>query len=134
MLARQVDPKASAALSSAQAGEILTRAGAGKFIAAPGSVDIEDAYNSPISSNEAFNVLAKLMDKNASFGSLGQPIPVGKIASKHATKKPRADRWFVQPAFAAGEARVSVPNAKGGKPMNYLDAAQLVLEASSGMK
>jgi hypothetical protein len=57
---------------------------------------------------------------------------VGKIAAKHSTKKLRADRWFVQPAFAAGEARV--PNSKGGKPMNYLDAAQLVLEASSGMK
>jgi hypothetical protein len=133
LLARQIDAKAPSAMTAAQAGEILTRAGAGKFIASPGSVSsLEDAYSSPISSNEAFNLLAKLMDKNASFASIGQPIPVGKIASKHTNKKLRADRWFVQPAFAAGEARVD--NAKGAKPMNYLDAAQLVLEASSGMK
>ena len=131
LLVRQMNPKAGSDLTAAKAAEALTKAGAGKFIASAGSVEnVDEAYNSPISSNEAFNLLAKLMDKgNSNFGTPGQPIPVGKIAK---SKKLRADRWFVQPAFAAGEARTA--SAKGSKPMNYLDAAQLVLEASSGIK
>jgi hypothetical protein len=130
LLARQLRGK-DPSLSAAKSLEVLSKAGAGKFIAS-GDINVDEALQSPISSNEAFNLLAKLMDKNGNFGNFEQAIPVGKIASaKRPGKKLRADRWFVQPAFAA-ENRLNTP--KGAKPMNYLDAAQLVLEASSGLK
>ncbi|HEY9760336.1 MAG TPA: hypothetical protein V6C97_34580 [Oculatellaceae cyanobacterium] len=137
LLVKQMYP-ASAEVTSAGALELLSKAGAGKFIAGGNSENVEDACNSPISSSEAFNLLAKLMDRNGSFGNVGQSIPIGKIAKRPGqAKKLRADRWFLQPAFAAGEAQRSnagAGSAKGAKPMNYLDAAQLVLEASSGIK
>jgi hypothetical protein len=129
LLARQLGGK-DPALTSAQSLAILAKAGAGKFVAS-GDANLDDALQSPISSNEAFNLLAKLMDKNGSFGNIEQAIPIGKIASaKRPAKKLRADRWFVQPAFAAENRNTP----KGTKAMNYLDAAQLVLEASSGLK
>lgn len=70
--------------------------------------------------NEALRVVASTVDFKAS-GRKPQ------AAATHQPRKP-SGHWFSQPAFAEGN---STPNVK---PLNYLDAAQIVLQASSGIR
>ncbi|MFN8554278.1 MAG: hypothetical protein U0103_22610 [Candidatus Obscuribacterales bacterium] len=69
---------------------------------------------------EALRVVASLVD----FKSSGKKP---QSATAHQPHRP-SGHWFSQPAFAEG---VSTPNVK---PLNYLDAAQIVLQASSGLR
>jgi hypothetical protein len=67
---------------------------------------------------EAFRVVASMVDFKSS-GRKPQPAAQFRRPGGH---------WFSQPAFAEG---TSNPNVK---PLNYLDAAQIVLQASSGLR
>jgi hypothetical protein len=74
-----------------------------------------DALSGTMPAPEAVRVVASMVD----FKSSGKkPQPAAQLR-KH---------WFSQPAFAEGTSNVNV------KPLNYLDAAQVVLQASSGLR
>lgn len=73
----------------------------------------DPAMFTPIYADEALGLLAQMIDIQQ----------VGK-------KKKRADRWFAPPAAAEPEPR----KAPTGKPLNFLDASQMVLQASSAIR
>lgn len=79
-------------------------------LAAPDANDV--AMSEPIRSDDAVNILARIVDIQ----------PVGQ-------KKRRADRWFAPAASAA-----QTEQTGGSKPLNYLDAAQMVLQATSAIR
>jgi hypothetical protein len=70
--------------------------------------------------NEALRVVAAMVD----FKSSGRKP---QIANSTQPRKP-SGHWFSQPAFAESSSNSST------KPLNYLDAAQIVLQASSGLR
>src|SRR5262249_25780485 len=72
-----------------------------------------EAGIAPIYADEAFGLLARVVD--------GQPARRGKK---------RGERWFEQPAMAEPAQHRQV----GDKPLHYLDAAQMVLEAGSTLR
>ncbi len=80
-------------------------------------MSVDDALRAQISSKEAFNVVAAVVNLKAN--------PHAKPLHPHSK---RADRWFVQPAFAEN----SVEDVHF-KPLTYLDAAQLVVQARPGV-
>lgn len=98
------------------------------------SMPIEEALAQPLSAKEALNVVAKLVDKTGVLPkqSTKPASAPGKMARIVGGKHARVDRWFVQPAYAAegGDAR----SRAGVKPINYMEAAQIVLSAASGLK
>lgn len=67
----------------------------------------------PIYADEALGMLAHIVD----------------IQQVH-TKKRRADRWFAPPAAAETQQR----RPTSAKPLNFLDASQMVLQASSALR
>jgi len=75
--------------------------------------------NQPIESQEAYKVVASLVEVRSSGG---------KANAKTANRKTTNGHWFSQPAFAAEKPAVV------SKPLSYLDAAQLVLQASSSLR
>jgi hypothetical protein len=75
----------------------------------------DPAMNGSIMSHEALSILARIIDIE----------PVG-----HQHKNKRADRWFAPPA-AAENLRAPAPNSK---PLNYIDASQMVLQATSAIR
>lgn len=77
----------------------------------------EPVLASPIYGDEALSLLAQM-------------IEMQQLGPKHGARKKRADRWFAQPAMA--EPVASRPG--GAKPVNYLDACQMVLEAGSAIR
>jgi len=89
----------------------------------PGSFDAspsEDFLKQPVYPREAYALLAMAVEQNFRAAAQGTAI------TNQAKKAPkRLDSIFMQPAQAAG---VSI------KPINYLDAAQMVVEARSGLK
>jgi hypothetical protein len=132
LLAGQLYPDESSGLTLSKSLDLLSRAGAGKFLASGTSSnpeELEAICDSPICASEAFNLLAKLVGSNGKISPVGQATPVHSMAQTRAHKV-RPDRWFVQPAYAS-EVKGNIPT---GKPMNYLDAAQMVFEITNGLK
>jgi hypothetical protein len=68
----------------------------------------------PIYSSEAFATLAQIVETQQSLHG----------------KKRRADRWFAAPAMAEAQQ----PKTHDDKPLNYLDASQIVIEAGSAIR
>jgi hypothetical protein len=77
---------------------------------------VEVAGAAPIYPDEAITFLAQVVDVHQSN------------AKQHGKKRP--DRWFAPPALADAPQRREVSD----KPLNYLDAAQMVLEAGSTLR
>lgn len=73
----------------------------------------DPAMAAPIRSHEALNILAQIVD----IQQVGH-------------KKRRADRWFAPPAAAAELEQ----KANNSKVLNYLDASQMVLQATSAIR
>ncbi|HEY9678503.1 MAG TPA: hypothetical protein V6C76_10870 [Drouetiella sp.] len=108
---------AEAGLTPETAANFLEHNGVLKAANAPA-----DALNAPFSQGEALRVVASLVD----FKSSGKhPKPAAPKKSGH---------WFSQPAFAEGASSSAVISQANFKPMNYLDAGQIVLQASSGLR
>ena len=77
----------------------------------------------PIAPNEALGVVAAVIDLKSSGRAKS------KAVRAHSANK-QAGHWFAQPAFAA-EPRSPQSDFR---PLTYLDAAQIVLQASSGLR
>jgi hypothetical protein len=77
----------------------------------------EEALRAPVGAKEAFNVVAAVVSVRTA----------PHVALTAAHKKARPDRWFVQPAYA------ETTDESQGKPLTYLDAAQIVVQARSGV-
>jgi len=86
----------------------------------PEGVPKERALTGPITSRDALTLIAGVIDYQS------QTRPRGKR-----TSKPRADLWFAPPAIAEPVTPSAQPAAAG---LNYLDAAQMVLEARAGLR
>lgn len=87
---------------------------------------LEETLDMPVYGKEALDLVACAVEtrerlKNQDF-SRGKKI---RGASKTVVN------WFVQPAFAEPMGQNARPNER---PLNYLDAAQIVLEAMAGLK
>ncbi len=137
LLVRQMLPDQYATdLTGKQSFALLAQAGASGFMApAADDASLEDLLNSPLSAKEAFNLVAKLVDKHGEMKIVGQPVfspAKTRVVASHVVKKHPRLGWFVQPAFA-DEAKGIQP-LNGAKPIDYMDAAQIVLQASSGLK
>lgn len=107
-------------VTSDRAAEVLHGLGAlaSARVYIPRDMTPEDALNASIGPKEAFNVVAAVVNFKPGSKSLV------KTAS---TKRARPDRWFVQPAFAER----GVSDTEGdNKKVSYLDAAQIVLQAT----
>ncbi len=79
-----------------------------------------ESLSATLPPSEALRVVAAMVD----FKSSGRRPQTANSAQP---RKPNG-HWFSQPAFAEG-------NSTGtSKPLNYLDAAQIVLQASSGLR
>jgi hypothetical protein len=129
MIVRQLYPnKYGSELSPQEALALLTKAGAVGFAVAPEPAFVDELLYGPMAAKEAFSIVARLIDKN---GELAVPkqVRAGKPAAPLAKKR---GGWFVQPAFAAEEKGIQPLN--GAKPIDYMDAAQIVLQASSGLR
>lgn len=87
---------------------------------------LDQALEQPIGSVEAISVIANSID----FQSNAPGRQVLKREVKAMAHK-RADRWLVP---AAGAESGQVPPATVARAINYLDAAQLVLQARAGMR
>ncbi|MBI4532575.1 MAG: hypothetical protein HY711_01400 [Candidatus Melainabacteria bacterium] len=111
-------PHASA-LSQTKAWQIL--ASAGLIEAVPESVQLEAMLSSPIDSKDALILVARLLELKSSGA---RSLPQASIA------KARGDRWLVQAAFAEAK-QVS---AYASNPVNYMDAAQILLAARGGLR
>ena len=77
-----------------------------------------DNLNQPIATQEAYKVVAALVELRSSGGKVNAQTGNKKVSG----------HWFSQPAFAAEKSAVV------SKPLSYLDAAQLVLQASSSIR
>lgn len=76
----------------------------------------DSSLRAPIYADEALSILAHIVD-------------IQPIGPHH--KKRRADRWFA-PAAAAEAQHAQQPQQR--KPLNFLDASQMVLQASSAIR
>ncbi len=82
---------------------------------------ISEKLASPVSSREAYTLVASLVEMRTRQPALNHQMSL--------KKRRRMDSWLVQPARAeADQAESSVAH-----PLNYLDAAQLVLQARAGV-
>ena len=131
LVVRQLQPGYQidgSSLTAERAAELLN--GLGVFSTArlsiPPGVSAEEALVMPVDIKEALNVVAAVANTKAnSLRSL--------TASVHpkSGRTRGADRWFIAPAFAESGAARSDLDAKH---MNYLDAAQIVLQASAALR
>lgn len=81
------------------------------------------ALGGEISSRDALSLIAGTIELNAHLSG-------GSRARSREAAKRRLDRWFAVPAMAQPEPAVE----KTSRPVNYLDAAQMVLEARAGLR
>jgi hypothetical protein len=143
LLVRQIEPAAlkrlmafadgqpavgnASALNGADAFGILSRLGVVK--AHPQVLDTYPAFlTEAVAPKEALDTVAALMETRESWKKTGvQPAKESRLFTKISAK---AGRLFVQPAYAA-EAYKSDGERQ---PLSYLDAAQIVLQASAGLK
>ncbi|HEY9871398.1 MAG TPA: hypothetical protein V6D08_19730 [Candidatus Obscuribacterales bacterium] len=77
---------------------------------------------SPIGSGEALSVIAGLVEL--------QSEGPGHSFKRHARVKQRPDRWLVPPA----RAEAAQPGEQRAGALNYLDAAEMVLQARAGLR
>lgn len=101
-----------------EAYRVLTRIGAVPDYPDIGRWDLE----SPIGSGEALSVIAGLVELQSE--GPGQPH------RRHHPVKQRPDRWLVPPV----RAEAAQPGQQRACSLNYLDAAQMVLEARAGLR
>lgn len=111
LLVHHVYAKVGSSPTTAQAVETLVKL---QMLDEPGS----HSLNQPIASTEAFNLLAMIIQAQ------GRPVTA-------AHKKHRADSWLVQPAAAESSGGAK---SAGIRPLNYLDAAQLVLLSGASLR
>jgi hypothetical protein len=132
LLVQKLYPNQSSSnLTTAEAFKTLRSAGIIGLAAAPNeTTTIDELLNTPLSAREALSLVAKLIDKNVKM--VTQSTQKQKIAT-HSGKKRLPNGWFVQPAFAADDSK-SIQPLDGAKPMDYLDAAQIVLTASPALR
>lgn len=95
----------------------------------------EELLSLPVYPKEALSIIAGILENqitNRADGKL-QASAGHKLANQLANQSRRRapTHWFIQPAYASE----SKAETKGQThPMNYLDAAQMVLEARAGLK
>lgn len=95
----------------------------------------------PISRADFYRILAKHCHTQINAEASAAPIYpdealvlLAQVVDVHPVEghgKKRADRWFVSPALADVQQK---PRSAGDKPLNYLDAAQMVLQAGSTLR
>jgi hypothetical protein len=108
------------ALTADKAAELLNGIGALQMakIHIPNGMSSEEALRAPVGSREALNLVASVV-------SIRATTPELKLAGGGLR---RGDHWFSQPAYAAEQ-----PDTLSAKPLTYLDAAQIVLQATPGV-
>ncbi|GAI14300.1 unnamed protein product [marine sediment metagenome] len=108
-----------AALTADRAAELLNGIGALQMakIQIPNGMSSEEALRAPVGSREALNLVAAVVSIRATRPEL-------KLT---AGGNRRGDHWFSQPAYAAEQ------DTSAAKPLTYLDAAQIVLQATPGV-
>ncbi len=98
---------------------LSTLIGSGLVAELPAGVAPAQALSGTISTRDALTIIAGVVDLKS------RERPRGKTSAKH-----RADRWFAPPAVAE-PATAREPASSG---VNYLDAAQMILEARAGLR
>ena len=108
------------AVTAEKAAELLNGTGALDMahVQIPRDMSFDDALKAPLGAKEGLNVVASVL-------SIRQNPKASLNTMHHA--KPRPDRWFVQAAFAESDVDTK------SKPLNYLDAAQIVVQARPGV-
>jgi hypothetical protein len=86
---------------------------------------LEQALAQPVGSVEALSLIASSIE----FQSANMTANNAKSHNAKLAKR-RADRWLVQPAHA----EPTQPQPAATRSVNYLDAAQMVLQARAGLK
>lgn len=135
LLLRQIYPfalpkpmDANLALSQSEAMTVLSHAGIVKN--QPAAFESAESFLAqPISAKEAIELLASSLEARERLKrSLSQTS-----STKHnrllTNISRRAERFFVQPAFAEGGSQ-----AASAPPLTYLDAAQIIVQAAAGLK
>jgi hypothetical protein len=110
-----------------EAMQMLINAG---LISAPAQTNSSaDLLSLPVYPKEALSIIAGILENQITNRADGKLLAGGhKLTSQ--TKRRAPTHWFIQPAYAESKAET-----KGqSHPMNYLDAAQMVLEARAGLK
>ncbi len=124
----------------------VTKVGAYKLLARVKAVDgkglelaSEDALSEhlrrPMWPREALELVARLVDVQSSLKRLPPTVIEHYARAYRGTatrqKDGEVNGWLGQPAFAE---RSQPQNAPGSRPLSYLDAAQISLDAVSGLK
>ncbi len=124
----------------------VTKVGAYKLLARVKAVDgkglelaSEDALSEhlrrPMWPREALELVAKLVEVQSNLKRLPPTVIEHYARAYRGTATPQRDGevngWLGQPAFAE---RSQPKNAPGARPLSYLDAAQISLDAVSGLK
>lgn len=132
------EAKSSPDITSFGAYQILTHVNAlpGRRIQETTDEEIGAHLERPVWPREGFEVVARLVEAKPKLKSLPPHVLDHHAISlrssvKTAGREREVVNWFVQPAYA--EAPLAQA-AESGRPMTYLDASQLVLEAVSGLK
>ncbi|PZM77618.1 MAG: hypothetical protein DKT66_25395 [Candidatus Melainabacteria bacterium] len=124
----------------------VTKVGAYKLLARVKAVDakglelaseesLDDYLRRPMWPREALELVARLVEVQTSLKRL-PPTVIEHYARAYrgtavARKDGEVNGWLGQPAFAE---RPSAQNAPGARPLSYLDAAQISLDAVSGLR
>lgn len=82
----------------------------------------EEALSQTVSQIEALDLVAAIVDVKS------RPRHLYNEPAKKSSKLLRPDRWFIQPAYA------EISPVPETKPITYLDATQMVLEATVGLR
>lgn len=106
-------------VSDEKAAELLSSLGALEMarVSLPRGTSMDEAMRAQIGSQEALNVVASVVSIRTN--------PTVNLTLSRAKKRP--DRWFTQPAYADSNRDASV------KPLSFLDAAQIVVQARPGV-
>ncbi len=105
-------------LSPSESGQILIAAG---LVVPDGVPPSQSWLSAAVYPREAFALLAQIVESKRTDG----------LRKRADRSQRRADRWFAAPVMAESAERQ--PASPGQKPLNFLDAAQMVLEAGSAM-
>jgi hypothetical protein len=111
-------------LSAADALQVLVDAGL--ITDVPESISIDEALSTPISPAEALSTIAAVIEYGA--GSAQAKLGHAKPAT-HVKKR----QWLMPPAYAE-TAKPKAQATANEQSLNYLEAAQMVLQAKAGLK
>lgn len=90
----------------------------------PRELSVDQVLDAQVYPEEAVSLLARIVQGNERNKS-------SSAAAKHGRKQPRRlDRWFIPSAQAENRTERGI----SGRPLNYLDVSQMVLQASSGLR